>query len=147
MIFVDTWAWLALACLKDPYHGIALAQHRLFQKQHRAYATSDFVIAEFIWVEPVTRSPAPKGRNRSAQGTALGRGRLKEPRSPERAKHPAGQIIVAPFQGLVSFALPDPRAMPWAGLFQPFRLKSLFTKSPTSPLSISPRWWSCKTSA
>ncbi len=48
MIFVDTWAWLALACLNDPYHGIALAQHRLFQKQQRAYVTTDFVIAEFI---------------------------------------------------------------------------------------------------
>ena len=48
MIFVDTWAWLALAHRRDPYHGIAVKQHRSFQQQNEQYVTSDFVVAESI---------------------------------------------------------------------------------------------------
>jgi len=48
MIFVDTWAWLALAHRRDPYHGIAVKQHRGFQQQNEQYVTSDFVVGELI---------------------------------------------------------------------------------------------------
>jgi hypothetical protein len=42
--------------------------------------------------------------------------------SPERAQQQSQ--IVAPFQGLGPSYLLEPRAMPWAVMFQPFRLKS-----------------------
>ncbi len=48
MIFVDTWAWLALAYARDPYHPIAVRQHQLFRQQRRRYVTSDYVLSEFI---------------------------------------------------------------------------------------------------
>jgi hypothetical protein len=32
MIFVDTWAWLALAVKRDQFHAIAKAQHQKFRK-------------------------------------------------------------------------------------------------------------------
>jgi predicted nucleic acid-binding protein len=48
MIFVDTWAWLALAYLKDPYHALAAQQHRLLQRQGQRYVTTDYVVSEFI---------------------------------------------------------------------------------------------------
>jgi predicted nucleic acid-binding protein len=44
MIFVDTWAWLALAHRRDPYHGIAVKQHGSFQQENQQYVTSDFVL-------------------------------------------------------------------------------------------------------
>ncbi len=50
MIFVDTWAWLALAYHKDPYHAVAAAQHRSLQQQKRRYVTTDYVMSEFITV-------------------------------------------------------------------------------------------------
>lgn len=48
MIFVDTWAWLALACARDPYHQRAAEQHRRFRQEHRRYLTTDFVLNELI---------------------------------------------------------------------------------------------------
>ena len=48
MIFVDTWAWLAIAYAKDPYHQTAAAQHRQFRQQKRSYVTTDFVLNELI---------------------------------------------------------------------------------------------------
>ena len=48
MIFVDTWAWLAIAYAKDPYHAIAAQQHHQFRRQKRRYVTSDYVLTEFI---------------------------------------------------------------------------------------------------
>ncbi len=48
MIFVDTWAWLALAYKKDPYHAVAARQHQSLQQQKRHYVTSDYVASEFI---------------------------------------------------------------------------------------------------
>jgi predicted nucleic acid-binding protein len=48
LIFVDTWAWLALAYLKDPYHALAAQQHRLLQQQRKRYVTTDYVVSEFI---------------------------------------------------------------------------------------------------
>ena len=48
MIFVDTWAWIALADQSDQYHAIAAGQHRKLLQQRRQYVTSDFVLTEFI---------------------------------------------------------------------------------------------------
>jgi uncharacterized protein len=48
MIFVDTWAWLALAYARDPYHAAAVQQHRQFRQQGRRYVTTNLVLAEFI---------------------------------------------------------------------------------------------------
>ena len=48
MIFVDTWAWIALADQSDQYHGRATKQHRKLLKKRRRYVTSDFVLTEFI---------------------------------------------------------------------------------------------------
>jgi uncharacterized protein len=48
MIFVDTWAWIALTDKTDQYHAAAQKQHGqnlLFRKR---YFTSDFVLTEFI---------------------------------------------------------------------------------------------------
>jgi predicted nucleic acid-binding protein len=48
MIFVDTWAWVALADRTDQYHRAAAKQHRKHLKKRRRYITSDFVAAELI---------------------------------------------------------------------------------------------------
>ncbi len=48
MIFVDTWAWLALAYKKDPFHEIAVRQHDHFARQRRHYVTTDHVLAETL---------------------------------------------------------------------------------------------------
>ncbi len=48
MIFVDTWAWLALASRRDPYHNDAVEQHGQFHREKRRYLTTDFVLNEVI---------------------------------------------------------------------------------------------------
>ncbi len=48
MIFVDTWAWVALALTKDQYHRIAITAHRHFLRQRKRYLTTDFVLSELI---------------------------------------------------------------------------------------------------
>ena len=48
MIFVDTWAWIALLDDTDQYHGAAERAHRKLQKKRRKYVTSDFVLNELI---------------------------------------------------------------------------------------------------
>ena len=48
MIFVDTWAWLALAYAKDPYHALAAQQHQQFRQHKRRYVTSDYILSELI---------------------------------------------------------------------------------------------------
>jgi predicted nucleic acid-binding protein len=48
MIFVDTWAWLALAAKRDQFHVMAKAQHQRFQKARERYVTSDAILAEVI---------------------------------------------------------------------------------------------------
>lgn len=48
MIFVDTWAWIALADTTDQYHLAAQRQHASFLAARERYATSDFVLTEFI---------------------------------------------------------------------------------------------------
>src|SRR5712692_11005444 len=48
MIFVDTWAWVALALKRDQNHRRVKAQHKAFQRARRRYVTTDFVLSELI---------------------------------------------------------------------------------------------------
>jgi len=48
MIFVDTWAWIALTDKSDQYHAAAEEQHQQFLASQRKYATSDYVLTEFM---------------------------------------------------------------------------------------------------
>ena len=48
MIFVDTWAWLALAVKQDQFHATAKGQHEKFRKAKRRYVTTDFILGELI---------------------------------------------------------------------------------------------------
>lgn len=48
MIFVDTWAWLALSHRRDPYHRIAVQQHRALQRQKVRYVTTNDVLTEVM---------------------------------------------------------------------------------------------------
>ena len=48
MIFVDSWAWIALADKSDPYHRQAKGQHKKLVRARRQYVTSDYVLGETI---------------------------------------------------------------------------------------------------
>jgi predicted nucleic acid-binding protein len=48
MIFVDTWAWIALTDKTDQYHAAAREQHQKHLAALRRYVTSDYVLTEFI---------------------------------------------------------------------------------------------------
>jgi predicted nucleic acid-binding protein len=48
MVFVDTWAWLALAFRRDQHHVAVSAQHAAFRQQRRRYVTSDQVLSELV---------------------------------------------------------------------------------------------------
>jgi len=48
MIFVDTWAWIALADKSDPYHRKAKAEHKRLLRARRRYVTTDSVLGEAI---------------------------------------------------------------------------------------------------
>ncbi len=48
MVFVDTWAWLALALRKDQHHNAAKRQHAVFVASGRKYVTTDYVLSELI---------------------------------------------------------------------------------------------------
>ncbi|MBI1900430.1 MAG: type II toxin-antitoxin system VapC family toxin [Planctomycetia bacterium] len=48
MIFVDTWAWVALALKRDQHHRRVLMEHARFRKAARRYVTSGFVLSELI---------------------------------------------------------------------------------------------------
>lgn len=48
MVFVDTWAWLALAIRKDQHHAAAACQHGKFVAAGRKYVTTDYVLCELI---------------------------------------------------------------------------------------------------
>lgn len=48
MIFVDTWAWIALASEDDQYHALAARAHAGLKKKRRRYVTSNFVLSEVI---------------------------------------------------------------------------------------------------
>jgi predicted nucleic acid-binding protein len=48
MIFVDTWAWLALALRRDQHHAAAKLAHNELQAAGTRYVTTDYVLAELI---------------------------------------------------------------------------------------------------
>jgi predicted nucleic acid-binding protein len=48
MIFVDTWAWVALADRSDPYHRVATTEHRHRKMRRDQYVTSDWILGETI---------------------------------------------------------------------------------------------------
>jgi predicted nucleic acid-binding protein len=48
MIFVDTWAWVALAVTGDQHHKSAKKEHLSFKKKRRQYVTSNLVLTELI---------------------------------------------------------------------------------------------------
>jgi predicted nucleic acid-binding protein len=48
MIFVDTWAWIALADKSDPYYRKAKALHKKLARTRRKYVTTDYVLGETI---------------------------------------------------------------------------------------------------
>jgi uncharacterized protein len=48
MIFLDAWAWIALADKSDPYHRKAKALHKKLVRARRRYVTTDFVLSEAI---------------------------------------------------------------------------------------------------
>ena len=48
MIFVDTWAWIALLDDTDQFHREAQKAHRKLQKKRQMYVTTDFVLNELI---------------------------------------------------------------------------------------------------
>jgi predicted nucleic acid-binding protein len=47
-VFVDTWAWLALALRRDQYHEAAKRQHASFVEANCIYVTTDHVLSELI---------------------------------------------------------------------------------------------------
>jgi len=48
MIFIDTWAWVALADKSDPYHRKAKALHKKLSRARCKYVTTDYVLGETI---------------------------------------------------------------------------------------------------
>jgi uncharacterized protein len=48
MIFVDTWAWIALANRRDAYHGIALPVYDEMLARGEVLVTSDSILSEAI---------------------------------------------------------------------------------------------------
>ena len=58
MIFVDTWAWVALACNRDQYHGRVRAEHARLQRDGHLYVTTDFILSELIAHLYTTLTPA-----------------------------------------------------------------------------------------
>ena len=47
-VFVDTWAWLAIAHKHDPYHAVAARQHRALNKRKARYVTTDYILTEVM---------------------------------------------------------------------------------------------------
>jgi predicted nucleic acid-binding protein len=62
MIFVDTWAWVALALKLDQHHQKAKQQHKVFLRAKRQYATTDYVLTEVI-AHLYTTLPAIKAQS------------------------------------------------------------------------------------
>ncbi|GEM_PF-3252733 len=59
--------------------------------------------------------------NIPAQGIALGNGIVFVIRRPERARQRIASRFISPFQGFRVIVFRRPRALPWAGMFGPFR--------------------------
>ena len=65
---------------------------------------------------------ALKGRNKSAQGNALGNEAPSFTQALKGRNILARQFLLRPFRAREPEELPVPRALPWADLFQPLRL-------------------------
>ena len=48
LIFVDSWAWLALANKKDRYHRVAVKGYNEIKENGSIMVTSDYVLDEVI---------------------------------------------------------------------------------------------------
>jgi predicted nucleic acid-binding protein len=48
VIFVDTWAWIAMSSRRDQFHSSAVSQHKQFLKSRRKYVTTDYVLSETV---------------------------------------------------------------------------------------------------
>lgn len=48
MIFVDTWAWMALADRNDQHHTTATVAYLDFRRSATRFVTSDYVLAESL---------------------------------------------------------------------------------------------------
>jgi predicted nucleic acid-binding protein len=46
LVFVDTWAWLALALRKDQFHDAAKQRHAALVAAGKRYVTSDYILSE-----------------------------------------------------------------------------------------------------
>ena len=62
MIFVDTWAWVALALKLDQYHQRAKRAHKQLIRAKRRYVTTDYVLSEVI-AHLYTTLPAVKAQS------------------------------------------------------------------------------------
>jgi predicted nucleic acid-binding protein len=62
MIFVDTWAWAALALKLDQYHQKAKRGHKQLLRAKRQYVTTDYVLSEVI-AHLYTTLPAVKAQS------------------------------------------------------------------------------------
>ncbi len=58
MIFVDSWAWIALADKSDRYHPRAKAHHKKLARSRQQYATTDYILGETITYLYDALSPA-----------------------------------------------------------------------------------------
>jgi uncharacterized protein len=58
MIYVDTWAWVALGLKRDQNHRRVKAQHKTFGRAGRRYVTTDFILSELIAHLDRTLTPA-----------------------------------------------------------------------------------------
>jgi predicted nucleic acid-binding protein len=48
MVFVDTWAWIALAAPRDQHYAAAKRQQAEFVAAGREYVTTDYVLGEVV---------------------------------------------------------------------------------------------------
>jgi uncharacterized protein len=46
MVFIDSWAWIALALSRDQHHDSAQRQHSEFVANGRMYVTTDYILSE-----------------------------------------------------------------------------------------------------